>query len=55
MRLGSRVVVAVAEAAAAALIQPLAREIPCAAGAVIKRKKKEKRKYNINQHQFINS
>ena len=42
MWLGSRMAVAVAVAGAAAPIQPLAWELPCAAGAALKRKKKKK-------------
>ena len=40
MQLGSSVVLAAAEASAAAPIQSLAQEFLCAAGAAIKRKKK---------------
>ena len=39
MQLGYSVAVAVAEIAAAPPIQLLAQELPCAAGAAIKRKK----------------
>ena len=42
MPLRSSVAVAVAEAPAAALIQPLAPELPCAAGAALKRKEKKR-------------
>ena len=39
---------AVAYVAAAALIRPLAWELPCAAGVAIKRKKKKKRTKNLS-------
>ena len=42
--------VAVAQEAAAALIQPLAWELPYAAGAALKRKKKKK---NINNSTVV--
>ena len=38
--------------AAAALIQPLAREHPHAAGAAIKRKKEKKRKTQVNECRY---
>ena len=44
MRLGSCIAVAVAQASAAASIQPLAWERPCAAGAALKRQKKKRKK-----------
>ena len=43
--------VAVAQEAAAALIQPLAWELPYAAGAALKRKKKKKK--NINNSTVV--
>ena len=44
MWLGSGVAVAVAQPSAAASIQPLAQELPFAAGMTVKRKKKSGRR-----------
>ena len=44
MRLSSGVAMAVTQATAAALIQPLAQKLPHATGTAIKRKKKKKKR-----------
>ena len=47
MWLGASVAVAVAQAAGAALIQPLAWELPYAASAAVKRKKNSLKDYML--------
>ena len=51
MQLGSGVAVAMGEFSAAALIQPLARELPYLVDGAIKRKKERERKENSGKGQ----